>query len=118
MINDQKLLKFIDHVETRLDQIAGYTKPNVDIAFKVDNPAIVNGELLTHNQKLRHQRKPYDRVKAAESDLIAAQKKLAVKQKRVEDAQVGLREAEQKVRDAASNLANERKFHDFINLGR
>ena len=118
MINDQKLLQFIDHVETRLNQIAGYTEPR-NITVKVDNnPAFINGELLTHNQRLRHEGKPYDRVKAAEADLVAAQKKHAAKHENFVKAQAELREAEKKVSDLADHLADERKYYDFIHYGR
>jgi hypothetical protein len=117
VINDQKLLKFIDHVETRLEEIAKSTRP-INVEVKASNPAIVNGELLTFNQMLRHEGKPYDRVKAAESDLIAAQKKLAVKQKRYDDAKAELVEAERKVGSLTNTLADEREFHRFANLGK
>ena len=117
MISDEQFNKLIEHLDARLGEIADNTKPR-DLTLKVDNPAIVYGELLSHNQILRHQGKPYDRVKAAQSDLAAAQKKLAAKQEGVTKAQVELREAEQKVRDLASNLANERRFQDFVHFGR
>lgn len=90
MINDQKLLKFIDHVESRLAEIADNTKPVVH-TVNVEAPAakdpadiypiearnqILDAERVVRGAMTRL-RDARDEVEAAAKDLSSAEDSLA-----------------------------------------